>query len=81
MFIVLFHSMWLFYREMMSQQIDLNRICHQEFLNRHEFNGIEFLDMMSLRVGLGKTISEEWESVKQIVFIELNLKGMRVKQK
>ena len=31
------------FNQQLSQGIDLNRICHQEFLERHEFSGIEFL--------------------------------------
>jgi hypothetical protein len=29
--------------QQLAQGIDLNQICHQEFLERHEFSGIEFL--------------------------------------
>ena len=31
------------FNQQLAQGIDLNRICHQEFLERHEFRGIEFL--------------------------------------
>jgi hypothetical protein len=32
-----------FVNQKLAQGIDLNRICHQEFLERYEFRGIEFL--------------------------------------
>ena len=42
--------------QQLAQGIDLNCICHQKLLERHEFSGIEFLGHDEPPVGFWETI-------------------------